>query len=50
MKDLNNVNINSVNLLYLIINQVDEYIEESNGNRYLTLAFEKLVTKYTELG
>ena len=50
MKDLDNVNIKSVNLLYLIINQVDEYIEESNGNRYLTLTFEKLVTKYAELG
>ena len=29
-------NINSVNPLYLIIGDVDGYIEESNGNKYLT--------------
>ena len=28
--------INSVNLLYLIIAEVDGYIEENNGNKYLT--------------
>ena len=31
-------NINSVNLLYLIIAEVDGYIEENNGNKYLTFA------------
>ena len=31
-------NINSVNLLYLIIGEVDGYIEEKNGNKYLILA------------
>ena len=29
-------NINSVNPLYLIIAEVDGYIEENNGNKYLT--------------
>ena len=29
-------NINSVNPLYLIIGDVDRYIEENNGNKYLT--------------
>ena len=32
MKD--HLNINSVNPLYLIINEVDGYIEEKNGNKY----------------
>ena len=31
-------NINSVNPLYLIISDVDGYIEESNGNKYLTFS------------
>ena len=31
-------NINSVNPLYLIIDEVDGSIEESNGNKYLTFA------------
>ena len=31
-------NIYSVNPLYLIINTADEYIEEKNGNKYLTFA------------
>ena len=37
IKNLSYVKTNSVNLLYLIINKIDEYIEESNGNKYLTL-------------
>ena len=31
-------NINIVNSLYLIIGEVDGYIEENNGNKYLTFA------------
>ena len=31
-------NITSVNPLYLIINDVDRYIEESNKNKYLSFA------------
>ena len=35
------VKINSVNPLYFIISEVDGYIEESNGNKYLTLFTDK---------
>ena len=38
MKDLDNVNIHSANPLYFIIDKADKYTEESNGNKYLTLA------------
>ena len=38
MKDSDHVEINSVNLLYLIIGEVDGYIEENNGNKYLIFA------------
>ena len=31
-------NINSVNLLYLLINEIDGYIEEKEGNKYLNIA------------
>ena len=34
IKDLHNVKINSVNLLYLIFGEADGYIEENNGNKY----------------
>ena len=37
IKDSKYVKINSVNLLYLIFNKVNEYFEEINGNKYLTL-------------
>ena len=37
VKDQKYVKINSENLLYLIINEINEYIEEDNGNKYLTL-------------
>ena len=37
MQDFNYVEINSVNCLYLIINEVDGCIEKINGNKYLTL-------------
>ena len=47
------LNIHSVNPLYLIINEVDGYIEESNGNEYLIFAStdknKEVLTKYTEL-
>ena len=36
MKDIGDYkNIHSVNLLYLIIDKADGYIEESHGNKYL---------------
>ena len=37
MKNLDYVNIHSVNLLYFVIDEVDGYVEKSNGNKYLTL-------------
>ena len=53
MKDSEYVNINSINTLYLIFNEVDEYVEEVNGSKYLTLVstdkIKELLTKYTEL-
>ena len=39
MKSIGDHNsINSVNPLYLIIDEVDGYIEEKNGNKYLAFA------------
>ena len=53
MKDFYCVNIHSVNRWYFIIGEVDEYIEEKNGNKYLIVAFtdenKKVLIKYTEL-
>ena len=47
------VNIHSVNPLYFIIDREDGYIEERNGNKYLTLASndknKEVLTKDTEL-
>ena len=37
IKNVGYVKINRVNSLYFIIDKVDEYIEERNGNKYLTL-------------
>ena len=37
MKDSDYVKINSVNPLYLIIDRMDGYTEEKNGNKYLIL-------------
>ena len=53
MKDFDYVKINDLNPLYLIIDKVDGYIEEKNGNKYLTFAStgknKEVLTKYTEL-
>ena len=52
MKNLDYVNIHSVNPLYLIFNKVHRYIEKSNENKYLTFAptykNNEILTKYTE--
>ena len=37
MKDFDYLRISSINPLYLIIDKVDRFIEENNGNKYLTL-------------
>ena len=53
MKHFDYVKINSVNPFYLIIGKVDEYIEEKNGNEYLTLVStdknKEVSIKHTEL-
>ena len=41
IKNLSYVKINSVNPLYIIIDKVDGYIEESSGNKNLTIFFTK---------
>ena len=38
LKNLVHVNIDSENFLYLIVNNVDGYNEEKNGNKYLIFA------------
>ena len=35
VKELRYVKFNSVNPLYLFVNKINGYIEESNGNKYL---------------
>ena len=37
IKDLSYIKIYSTNLLYLIINKINRYIDDINGNKYLTL-------------
>ena len=53
MKSLDHVNNDSANSIYLVFNNVDEYIEESNGNKYLIFAStdknKEIWKKYTEL-
>ena len=53
MKDFDQVKINSVKPSLLIIGEVDGYIKENNGNKYLTFAStgknKKLLEKYAKL-
>ena len=53
IKNISYAKINSVNPLYFITDKADEYIEESNGNKYLTLVFtdknKATLKTYTEL-
>ena len=37
VKNLKYIKINSANPLYFVINKLNRYIEENNGNQYLTL-------------
>ena len=52
-KDLDYLNIHSVNPLYLVFDKVDGYIEENNGNKYLIFASadknKEVLIKYTEI-
>ena len=51
MKYSDYVKISNVNPLYLIIGEVDAYIEEKNGNKYSTLVStdknKEVLIKYT---
>ena len=51
IKNSKYIKINSVNPIYLIINRMNGYFEEINGNKYLTLmkAKKKKKKKYEEL-
>ena len=53
MKESKYPKIDSLNPLYLIINKIDGYFKEMNGNQYLPLVStdknKKVLTKYTEL-
>ena len=54
IKNINDYeNIHSVNPLYLIIGEIDGYIEENNGNKYLifisTVTSKEVLKKYTKL-
>ena len=53
LKDSDYIKIKSVNPLYLIINEVDGYIKEKNGNKYLIFNSadknKEVLKKYTEL-
>ena len=52
MKSLNYINIDSENPPYLIFSNVDGYIEESNGDKYLVFAStdknKEVLKMYTE--
>ena len=53
IKDSKYVKMYSVNPLYLILNKVNRYFEEINGNEYLTLVptnkSKEKIKKYKEL-
>ena len=54
MYDIKHIkNLNSLNTLYLVFNNLDAYIEESGGNRYLIFASteknEIMLKNYIEL-
>ena len=46
-------NVNSVNPLYLMINRIDGFIEEKNGDKYLNIALtdrnSEVLKKYSEV-
>ena len=53
IKDTNYLNTRSVYPLYLIFDEVDGYIKENNGNKYLSFVSndkkKEVLTKYTNL-
>ena len=46
-------NVNSVNPLYLIINRIDGFIEENNGDKYLNISVternKEVLKKYSKV-
>ena len=46
-------NVNSVNPLYLMINRIDGFVEEKNGDKYLNIAStdknSEVLKKYAEV-
>ena len=46
-------NVNSVNHLYLMLNRIDDFIEEKNGDKYLNIAStdrnSEVLKKYSEV-
>ena len=53
VKNVSYVKINSVNPLYLMTDKINRFVEESNGNRYLTLVpineSNKILKKYVKI-
>ena len=53
VKDLSYATINSLNPLHLIVNKLNGYIQERNGNKYLMLVpsdkYKNTLNKYEEL-
>ena len=49
IKDSKYVKINSVNLLHLIFNKVNEYFEEIDENKYLTLQTLQIIHKLSKV-
>ena len=35
---IKNLNVNSVNPLYFMINRIDGFVEEKNGSKYLNIS------------
>ena len=48
VKGLRHMTINSANPLYLIINKISRYIEESNGDKYLMLVPTDIRKRHTK--
>ena len=46
MKDLDYVNIRSVNPSHFVINEADEYIEEINGNKCFYWSKQRLINPH----
>ena len=43
------MNVNSLNPLYLIINRIDGFIEEKNGDKYLDMLIQTEIVKFKKI-